>query len=382
MSNNAPGQLLGYVLQFPRALCHLLKATPGCSVCIEVHGDVSTMLANGGLITEEDKSSIHSNPVTDRSTDLWKTLSNWVKGVLTGEFDVNTTTFVLYRNKSGQVGLAERLDACTTKKEANTALQEVETKFANIDDSHAIWPHYKYAFIDHRDTLIDVIVQFQLETGDGAGFDAVEHELRIKLIPHSQLEAIANQLNGWLVRFVATKISQKQPAKLTFDEFAHQVVVLCERARCLELLDFTTYTPPSSEEIDQQIKSRPTYLRQIEMINVDSDDLIEAVTDFLRAKTNRDKWIEEELIDEDVAIQFESSLIRFWKNKKYEINLLHKEKLEKEDRGRLLLSFCQSHDATLRNLKPPLPTVAGTYHALADKPSLGWHDDWETEFKK
>lgn len=382
MSNNAPGQLLGYVIQFPRALCHLLKATPGCSVCIEVHGDVSTMLADNSLITEEDKSSINSNPVTDRSTDLWKTLSNWVKGVEAGEFDVSTTTFVLYRNKSGQEGLAERFDACSTKEEADQALQDAASKLADVNDTHAIWPHYKYACIDHRDTLLDVIVQFQLETGNGAGFDAVEHELRIKLIPHSQLETIATQLNGWLVRFVATQFSLKQPAKLTFDEFAHQFVVLCERARCLELLDFTTYTPPSSDEIDLQIKSRPTYLRQIELVNVESDDLIEAVTDFLRAKTNRDKWIEKELIDEDVATQFETNLIRFWKNKKYELHLLHQEKLSKEDRGRLLLSLCQSHDATLRNLKPPPPTIAGTYHALADKPNIGWHDDWETEFKK
>jgi hypothetical protein len=360
----------------------LLKATPGCSVCIEVHGDVSTKLADGGLIAEEDKSSIQSNPVTDRSTDLWKTLSNWVKGVETKEFDVSTTTFVLYRNKSGQKGFAERFDACSTKDEADQALQDVATKFADVDEAHAIWPYYKHACIDRRDTLLEVIVKFQLETGDGAGFDAVEDELRIKLIPSSQIETIATQLNGWLVRFVATKISLKQPAKLTFEEFAHEFAVLCQRARCLELLDFTTYTPPSSDEIDQQIKSRPKYLRQIELINVDSDDLIEAVTDFLRAKTNRDKWIEKELIDEDVATQFETNLIRFWKNKKYEIHLLHRETLSKEDRGRLLLSLCQSHDTTLRNLKPPPPTIAGTYHALADKPSLGWHDDWEAEFKE
>ena len=368
-------------MQFPRALCHLLKATPGCTVCVEVHGDVATVLPTGEIIAEEDKSSINSNPVTDKSIDLWKSLSNWVDSVRAGEFDVCTTTFVLYRNRSGQMGLAEGFDACTTREQADQELLNAAPKFANVEASHAIWPYYKNVVLDHRDTLLDVIIRFQLETGDLAGYAAVEQELRTKLVALNQINAVVHHLNGWLVKLVMTRISQNQAAIVTFDEFAHECAVLFSRARCLDLLDFTTYAPLSSAEIDQHIKSGPTYLRQIEFVKADNDDLIEAVTDFLKAKTNRDKWIEDELIDEEVASQFEDNLRRFWKNKRKEVRLVNGT-LDKEARGMLLFAHCQNHQETIRNVKPPSSTIAGTYHALADKPTLGWHEDWEAEFKK
>ena len=41
MSPNAPGPLLGYALQFPRALVHLLRGGPEDVVCVEVMGDVA-----------------------------------------------------------------------------------------------------------------------------------------------------------------------------------------------------------------------------------------------------------------------------------------------------------------------------------------------------
>ncbi len=46
MNTLAPGQLLGYTLQFPRAFIHLLKSGPGDKVSIEVLGDVATSKAN------------------------------------------------------------------------------------------------------------------------------------------------------------------------------------------------------------------------------------------------------------------------------------------------------------------------------------------------
>ncbi|MES3020784.1 MAG: ABC-three component system protein [Pseudomonadota bacterium] len=381
MSQNASGQLLGYAMQFPRALCHLLRATPGCKVCIEVHGDVATVLPSGGIIAEEDKCSINSNPVTDKSINLWKSLSNWVDSVIAGEFDVSSTTFVLYRNRSGQFGLAEIFDTCATRDQAIQAIADAESEFFDIDASHAIWPYYKNVVLDHYDTLLDVITQFRLETGDLDGYEQVADGLRTKLVPLNQIDAVIHHINGWLVKLVMKRISQKQAAIITFDEFAHECAALFSRARCLDLLDFTTYAPPSWVEIDKHIKSRPTYLRQIECLNADDDDLIEAVTDFLKAKTNRDRWIEDELIDEEVASQFEDNLRRFWKNKRKEVTLVNAT-LGKEARGMLLFAQCQNHQETIRNVKPPPSTIAGTYHALADRPSLGWHDDWETEFKK
>jgi len=46
----------------------------------------------------------------------------------------------------------------------------------------------------------------------------------------------------------------------------------------------------------------------------------------------------------------------------------------------LLLARCKSRSETIRDMTPPASTIPGTYHALADKPVLGWHPDWEDLF--
>lgn len=380
MSENAPGQLLGFTIQYPRALCHLLRSTQGCTVCIEVHGDVATLHPDGCVHAEEDKSSIHSNPVTDKSIDLWKTLSNWVNAVRNGELDPSSTTFILYRNKSGKFALAEEFDQCKSKEEVEHALDQAHKKLSDINAEHLIWPYYKNALIDNRETLARIIENFQLETGSGAGYKEVEDEIRNKHVPPSQVNLLATNINGWLVRLVSEKISSKQEARITWEEFDNEFRALFIRARRLELIDFALHSPPSSAEVNHQISMRPIYLRQVELINGSDDEIIEAVTDHIKAKINRDRWIEDDVIDEQLAADFEDNLQRYWKNIRTKIDITNKG-LTKEERGKLLLSECMVRTETIRGEQPPASTIAGTYHALADVPTLGWHADWEAVLK-
>ena len=53
-----------------------------------------------------------------------------------------------------------------------------------------------------------------------------------------------------------------------------------------------------------------------------------------------------------------------------------------KEKGQLLFVDCKSRKETIRDMNPPNSTIAGTYHALADEPVLGWHPSWEKLFKK
>lgn len=111
MKSNAPGQLLGFSMQYPRALYHLLRSAPKDVVCVEVLGDVATLKSDGELLAEEDKSSIVGNPLTDKSTDLWKTFSNWIEAIKDGFIDVEKTKFLLYTNRSGREGIVNKFSS-------------------------------------------------------------------------------------------------------------------------------------------------------------------------------------------------------------------------------------------------------------------------------
>lgn len=307
MNSNASGQLLGYTLQYPRALCHLLRADPGSIVCIEVLGDVATVSSADQVLAEEDKSSLMGNPVTDRSVDLWKTFSNWVNDVKSGKLTLSLTRFLLFRNQSGKKAIVEDFDSAKNQGEATAALERAKQKLNDLGSEHAAWNFYNNAVLQNSDVLIQIIERFQLETGDGTGFNEVSLEVIKKHVSKTQINFIIEHLNGWLVKLVSERIAAKLPAQITWDEFDHHFKVLFDRARRNELIDFASFSPPKTKDVEHQVYVRPKYLRQLELINHSDDELIEAVTDFLRAKINHSKWIDDEIIDEDVANDFEKN---------------------------------------------------------------------------
>ena len=381
MDSNAPGQFLGYALQVPRALVHLLKGRPGDIVCVEVLGDVATLTADSHLIAEEDKSSINSNPLTNKSTDLWKAFYNWITAINSGEINIQKTIFILYSNKTGRPGIVNSFDSATTKEEAKNAISKAEIQLKDVGQDHDIWKYYNFVINQNKKRLVEVVQKFELQIGSGAGYEEVRNELVRKNLPAGQIPLLIDNISGWLQKELTESIAAKQPARIEWENFDKQIKVLFHRIRCLELIDFTLQEPIKKDDIQQQVKVKPLYLKQLDAIDSDIDDILEAVSVFLRAKVNRDKWIENEIIDESVAKEFQEKLISFWSNQKKRIELTQKS-LSEKDRGQLLLLECKDRQETIRDMHPPTSTIAGTYHALADEPVLGWHINWENFFQK
>lgn len=376
MKSNAPGQLLGYTIQFPRALCHLLRSGPGDAVCIEVLGDVATKKKNNEVRAEEDKSSLYSKPITDKSTDLWKTFFNWIVAINEGSLDVEKTRYVLYCNKSGRLSIVDQFSDATNINDDREALKNAKEKLSDVASEHEIWGYYDFVVNQNENLLLQVICQFEVQYGIDAGYDDVDSEIQKKVVPPSQIDFFRDKISGWLLKIIQEKIAKKESACIPWEDFNNQFLVVFQRVRQRELVDFTLESPPKQEDIHRQVKIRPRYLRQLDLIGCTDDKIVEAVSDFLRADVNRHRWIEKELIDEDTATDFMNKLQGFWYTQKKKIKITEKH-LGDEEKGQLLLGECKSRQETIRDMSPPHPTIAGTYHALAEEPVLGWHPTWE-----
>jgi len=380
MNSNAPGQLLGFTLQFPRAFYHLLQSRPGGCVCVEVLGDVATLSKEGNVISEEDKSSIVGNPLTDRSIDLWKTFYNWILAVQNGDIHAELTRFVLYCNQTGKVGIVNSFDSAQNKKEAGAAIDKAKTALHDVTKDHKIWKYYNFSVNQNGLILQAIIERFELQTGVGAGYNEVKIELRGQHVPETQIDFLMEKISGWLLKTVSENIAAKKPAIIKWEDYDHEFKVAYDRSRRRELYDFTLVSPLGYLEKNQQVKTRPCYLKQLDVIDSNDEEIMEAVTDYLRAKVNLDKWIRDEIIDFDVASDFESKLLTFWKNKKKHIAITQK-KLTEQEHGQLLLIECKSRQETIRDMSPVRSTIEGTYHSLANKPVIGWHPEWENLFQ-
>lgn len=378
MDSNAPGQLLGYALQFPRALYHLLLCGPGDAVCVEVLGDVATLHASGTVTAEEDKSSIQANPVSNKSVDLWKTLANWISGINAGTYDIDKTIFILYTNKKGRKAIVDQFHEATTLEAANAAISSAKDTLSKLKDTHEVWQHYSFV-MNNEDVLKKLITRFELQVIDkGTGVDECKSELIKKFVPTTQTEFVLENLLGWLYTEVSSKISAQQPAIIMWDSFKSKFAPLFEKIQIRSLIDFTLQ--PDKDDVRKVALKRPLYVRQLDLIGIDDIEIMSAVADYLRAKANRGKWIEEDIIDEQTASEFEERLIRFWDAQTKSLKITERHRTI-EERAQLLFLACKCRQETIKDMTPPPFTVAGTYHSLAEAPMIGWHEEWESQFK-
>lgn len=379
MESDAPGQFLGYAIQFPRALLQLLNAGPGDSVGVEVHGDVSNFKSDGTTISEEDKSSLRGNPVTDKSTNLWKTFYNWAIAVQSGSINVDQTTFVLYVNYAGNKGLVHDFHAFGDATQAGALVQKIKSQIEPLKSNHDIYSYYDYLINVHTDLFIQILVRFQFEANEGDLIAPIIAALKKKHVPESQIGLLLERISGWTVNTLLQRISSRQRGLVSWDEFDRQFINTFERVRTKELIDTTVTRPPSGEAIGAHMIELPVYLKQLGLIGLEEQEKMEAVTNYLKAEANRTSWIDNGILDEESAEDFEHRLTNFWTNERKAINLTQPS-LSEERRGQLLLYQCLKRQETIRELTPPASTIPGTYHALADQPVLGWHADWGTYF--
>lgn len=375
MSSNAPGQFLGYTIQFPRMLLRLLQMKVGEAVGIEVYGDIATIGPKGVVLAEEDKSSIGKNPLTDNSENLWKTFYNWIRLILDGKLSEDKTRFILYANRPVDSPLVNQFHAVQTLEEAASAT-EAARKMKS--DSETLKKNLDSVLGQNWELFQKILIRFELETSDSSQdiYVDISNALREKYLPDEYLEWVGDQLAGWLQKNVIEKISNNEPAIVTFDEFRQAANAIYSRVRNKELIDFALKHLPSESAIKENAISRPTYVQQIEIIDHEEDEILEAVSDYLRATFNRAQWIEKEIIGESDIKDFEGRLLTHHTGSSRMIRLTEKESSE-EIRGHKLLLNCQDHQAALANQTPPNKTISGTYHLLADKCQLGWHPRWK-----
>ncbi|MEO3402538.1 DUF3732 domain-containing protein [Mucilaginibacter sp. CAU 1740] len=84
--HSADGSILGFLYQIERALVWLSSSDIETFVGVEVDDDITVKLIDGDDITNIYEQAKHSQtsriPYSDRSVDLWKTLSIWVEAAV------------------------------------------------------------------------------------------------------------------------------------------------------------------------------------------------------------------------------------------------------------------------------------------------------------
>ena len=283
----APGQYLGYGLQPLRVCARLLTASNGDSVSTEYLDDVALHRANGLLLLEQNKSALSQNPVSDWATELWKTFANWFATTTKLNLDAANTEYVLY---VAPVKTGSRVNALHEARSAEHVEEIVRSLQADIDsrESPPACAEYVKVFLDADPSLrASIVTNFSL-VGHDSPIDEIRNQLAASVSP-AVLEDICSAAIGWVKKTIDEQLRANEIAKIAVSDFQVRLRAIIKRQDRDHVLN-SFASVPCGVAIDAEVRRR-VYIRQMEIIECESDEKLRAASDFLLASAEDRKSV-------------------------------------------------------------------------------------------
>ncbi len=373
----SPGTVRGILLQTTRFLYYLLRARPGDVVSLELFEDVGVEHRDGTKLAEQDKSFVSANPLADRSVALWKTLHNWVDAVSSEVLAPDHTRFVLYAPLAVMGEFCRRLHGANTRSEAEGAVEHLRASLLGSGGwavGSTIKPHVEAVLDADHGLLVAVVVRLTVDTREHSE-GTLRSFLQEKLVGDDALDEVLTWSHGWVKQAIEASVNYGQPARVAHRDF-HQALLNYVRLHDRDTILRSVAGGATEKEIAAELAVR-CYVRQLQIIDLDEVDILSAVNDFLSASIDRTTWSARGLISEAALEILERELTLMWRNKQIRTRAGHADK-DPVDQGRLLFADCMEQQTRLDGLETPQAFVRGSWHALADDLTVGWHPGYET----
>jgi hypothetical protein len=395
--HSAAGPAAGYLFQFERALLHLAKSPTGALVGIETLDDVSVIQGNGEVLLEQTKSTLgETNPLSDSSVELWKTLSIWTSEVANGSVDPSITRFYLVSTRAVSTGsLADILENGTLDER----LAKVKSVGAEIQLRSSARSEETKKFVDavlESPRLSDVLERIEVEASGKTHGQALDSQILEYLrIPENVDPAVLlQQLKGWMQDVVLTKWRANEQAWIRGTEFNHQFF---QAARILHKKHYIErLSGLIMETVNEEQKgnlSGAKFVRQIIAVFEERSSFFvsAAIEDYLCCESERVRLCIEGALTKSDFQDFEDRLLQLWRiNRESSIGELEKnieacspDELVKVGKSIYRRTVQSGHRESLGgHATEQFYLTRGSYHSLADQPRLGWHPKYEDMFSK
>jgi hypothetical protein len=382
-STQVPGQLFGYSLQPIRLLSLALDAAEGTTLSLEVFEDVGAVDEFGNAFASQTKSALGTNPVSDKSIDLWKTFSNWKTAVSSGQISLATTKFEIYLAKRRNGKLVQLFHDAQTEEAAKAALEQARDLFWGATPDYpkkqklaeGLAPYVNNVLEAPTDIGVGIIQRFTLSVAAKDPLRDLRPKVDSKWVRPESVDAVIQHAHGWIKEKIDGLVLAGTPATLNVDEFNAEMRSFLPRVDFQHILAAIAGKLELSEDTLAAEQLR-TYVRQLQLIEGSDEDIFEAINQFLRAAAERSAWSKQGLVHEKSFDEYEEALISAWKNKRTIHDITHKS-LSGVDRGKLLLADCGLHQQKLQGLEPPPFFTPGSFHALAEDQTVGWHPEYK-----
>jgi hypothetical protein len=386
--NAADGSFLGFLFQIERLIMWLSELGPEAKVGVEVADDIVVKLSKGENIKEIYEQAKHttgkSAPYADKSESLWKTLSIWVKAVNDGKSNPANTRFsVLSSRPIPSDRLVIRLSSAT--KENKAELEAVCKELKQIANT------LRKGLKQYGDIIVNCPIEQLCEivanifiTDSRYNHKKSEYDEIIKNnLPFSDLpyDSIMDSIFGHVTRQLIDHWQKKEEAWIevkAFQTLFTNLVVDFKKKpfveRAADLIPVTTS--------DIQKNKGKAYVEQIKAIECKDEEILEAIHDYLRSLTERDRYAKDGEVSSDKFDEYYTDLVTHWQS-------VSRPRFRFADNSLLAKVGYETYYEVMRykgklnSYEPEQSyTYRGAYHYLANELKIGWHPKWEELFIK
>ncbi|TMJ48216.1 MAG: hypothetical protein E6G85_25425 [Alphaproteobacteria bacterium] len=368
----APGPYLGFALQSVRLCYHLLTCPKEAQVSLEHLDDVAIHNPDDTLVLEQTKSALKQNPLSDWAVDLWKAIANWLDSTSAGEIDPEKCKFRLYVTPERTGAWAEALSKCHSAENVASLVAEIKVKHAKKKSS-ACAP-YLQRFLDAPEKDRVAIVTNLSVVSEEDPIEVLRALIKPTVAP-VLVDVLCHSAIGMAKEQADHLIRNGKLALIDGNVFKANFISFVQKNNLPGLL--TSFTAaPGQDEVSAVLSKRPTFIRQLEIIETSEEDRVRAVSDFLRTSADKSVWAESGLVFEGSLREWDDDLVRRHGLVSGEVSDLYATK-DAPFRGRQSYRRCAQLQPPLDGRAVPGHFVHGCFNVLADSMRLGWHPDYQ-----
>lgn len=384
---HVPEQLRGFTAQETRLASLLLDAPEDSWVSMELLDDVAQEDQDGTILVVQSKDTEATNPIADRSIQMWKTFANWARDVREDRLDATRTTFEIYVCRKVNGKLAKVFVDANTKQAALEAFEKARSllwgeppTYTKKDHVAAtLRPHLEEVFETSAKAFRSIIEKFQITCAvknpelDLLG--KVKHRMAFE--PDDLVAEVVVDVCGWVRSLVAHALRNRKAPVIRAGEFMNHLKASYSKLKPGGALTDIGAKEPSPSDVAKLLCEQ--FVRQMDLINSDDETRNRAMTCLFKARTARTKWSErgEALVHDSDIREFEDGLKQVWRNLRTDV-FSDPHRTDEILRGQLLLAKCESHTCPVEQKTVPAYFIPGCFHELANRLALGWHPKFES----
>lgn len=384
-NTHVPDKLEGYMLQVRHALFELISVDDRI-VSVEAYDDVAVE-TDEAIIAEQTKSVLSSNnPVANRAEVFWKAIYNWCDYIKNGTFPEKTLVLkyvVISSHDLRKGSIPNSFAVAKTDEEAKEALENARKEILGGDDaeekiqvSHSLKPYVDFCFAPENESIVlKVISSLEIDIHEDSYDENLVEKFKRQPIPKEYEMELFESMLGWVNNQIHQQTKQNKPAYISAKDY-RAALELQIRSRDCKIIWSAVSVRPEDYTTTVEVERHDTYIRQLELINMDASDIFEAASDFLRTRAEKTAWAEKGLVNEGSFSEYYGGLQKFWKSQKLISGAISTDEVIK---GRYVYAQCLSDASSRRLLGSDVPSFfgSGSLQALANEPaghpSIGWH---------